>query len=149
MKAQRATVELGMLGGWYVVAGIVALAQAAGHGRPELGLLSAVLGVLVIASSIWVIAMAVLGLRGIEGLPATAQRVSWLSVAARVSLSSVLPVATVIFVSTASAGAGWILGLAYVVLGGAICTAAVLATHVEHLCGARVWRSNHRFYFAR
>ena len=38
---------------------------------------------------------------------------------------------------------------AYTVLGGAICTAAVLATHVEYLCGARVWRCNSRFYFAR
>ena len=41
------------------------------------------------------------------------------------------------------------LGGAYAVLGGAICIAAVLATHVEYLCGARVWRCNSRFYFAR
>ena len=41
------------------------------------------------------------------------------------------------------------LGVAYALLGGAICTAAVLATHVEYLCGARVWRCHSRFYFAR
>jgi hypothetical protein len=149
MKARRVIVELGMLGGWYAVAGIVALAQAAGHGRPEFGVPTAVLAVLVIGGSIWVVGMAVHRLRGIEGLPDAARRVSWLSVAAQAWLASALPVATVIVVSTASAGAGWILGLAYAVLGGALCTAAVLAAHVEHLCGARVWRSSTRFYFAR
>jgi hypothetical protein len=149
MKAQRATVELGMLGGWYIAAGLAALAQAADHGRPEFGPLTAVLGALVIAGSLGVIAVAVHRLREIEGLPETAQRVSWLSVAARVSLTSMLPVATAIMVSTASADAGWILGCACAVLGAALCIAAVLATHVEYLCGARVWRSSHRFYFAR
>lgn len=150
MRAQRATVELGLLGGWYVLAGIVALALVAGEGGPEFGVLAAVLGVLVLAGAVWVIGTAVQRLRGIEGLlPETAQRVSGLWVAARVSLSSVLPVAAVLAVSTVSHEAGWALGLAYTVLGGAICTAAVLATHVEHLCGARVWRSSGRFYFAR
>jgi hypothetical protein len=149
MKARRAIVELGMLGGWYVAAGAVALAHAAGHGRPELGLPAAVLAVVVIGGAVWVIGLAVHRLRGIEGLPEAAQRVSGPSVAARVLLSSVLPVGTVIAVSTASAGAGGILGLAYAVLGAAICTAAVLTAHVEHLCGARVWRSNSRFYFGR
>ena len=150
MKAHRATVELGTLGGWYVLAGIAALAHVAGRGGPEFGVLAAVLGVLVIGSSIWVIGMAVHRLRGIEGLlPETAQRVPRLRVAARVSLSAVLPVATAIVAATASHSAGWMFGLAYAVLGGSICIAAVLATHVEHLCGARVWRANTRFYFAR
>lgn len=65
------------------------------------------------------------------------------------SLSSVVPVGTVLYVATNSAYAAWILGLTYVALGLAWSTVAVLATHVEYLCGARVWRSNHRFYFAR
>jgi hypothetical protein len=88
-------------------------------------------------------------LNAIEGLPDTAKRVSWLSVAGRVALSSVLPVATVVALSMTTTGGAWILGLAYAVLGGAICATALLASHVEHLCGARVWRSSHRFYFAR
>ena len=138
-----------MLGGWYVVAGAVALAHAAGHGRPQLGPPEALGAVAVLAGALWVIGLAVHRLRGIEGLPEAAERVSGRSVAARVLLSSVLPVGTVIAASTASAGAGGILGLAYAVLGGALCTAAVLTAHVEHLCGARVWRSSSRFYFAR
>lgn len=150
MKAQRATVELGILGGWYVLAGIVALAQVAGRGRPELGAPAMVLGVLVIVGSIGVIGMAVQRLRGIEGLlPETAQRRSPAWVAARASLSAVLPFAMALVASTASHEAGWALGVAFAVLGGSICTAAVLATHVEHLCGARVWRASTRFYFAR
>jgi hypothetical protein len=150
MKAQRATVELGILGGWYVLAGVVALAQVAGRGGPEFGVLAAILGVLVIAGSITVIGMAVHRLREIEGLlPETAQRVSRLWVAARVSLAAVLPVATAIVVATASHDAGWILGLACAALGASIWTAAVITTHVEHLGGARVWRANTRFYFAR
>jgi hypothetical protein len=150
MKAQRATIELGMLGGWYLVAGIVALAQVAGRGGPEFGVPAAVLGVLVISGSIAVIALAVHRLREIEGLlQETAQRLSGLWVAARVSLLSALPVGTVIVVATASPGAGWILGLACAVLGVALCTAAALAVHVEHLAGARVFRASDRFYFAR
>jgi hypothetical protein len=97
----------------------------------------------------WVIVMAVRGLRDIEGLPETAKRRSWLFVAARVSLSSLLPIGTVVLLSTLSTAAGWGLGLAYVVLGAAVCAIAALAGHVEHLCGARVWRANNRFYFAR
>jgi hypothetical protein len=149
MKAQRATVELGMLGGWYVVAGLAALLHAADNGVPEVGTLAAVLGALAGVGSVWVIGMAVHRLREIEGLPETAQRVSVLWVAARASLLAVLPVAAVVFVSMSSTSAGQTLGVAYAVLGGAICTAAVLATHVEYLCGARVWRCNSRFYFAR
>lgn len=138
-----------MLGSCYLLTGIVALVQAAGHGRPELGALAAVLGVLVLAGAISVIAVAVHRLREIEGLPPTAQRVSWVFVVARVSLLSGLPIATVVALSITSAGSGWILGLVFAVLGGAICAAAALAVHVEYLCGARVWRSNRRFYFAR
>ena len=138
-----------MLGGCYLVTGLVALAQAVGHGRPELGVLAAVLGVLVLAGASWVIGMAVHGLREIQGLPETAVRMSWPSVAVRVSLSSLLPIATVVALTTMAPGAGWIFGLAFAVLGAAICAAAVLASHVEYLCGARVWRSNLRFYFAR
>jgi len=137
------------MGGWYLLTGVVALAQAADRGRPAFGLFAAVLGALVIIAALWVIAMAVRGLRDIEGLPATARRRSWLSVATRVSLSSLLPVGTVVLLSTMSPGAGWVLGLAYLILGAAICAAALLASHVEHLCGARVWRASHRFYFAR
>ena len=149
VKAQRATVELGLLGGSYLATGIVALAQAVGHGRPDFDVMIAALGVLVIAAAIWVIGLAVHRLNGIEGLPDTAKRVSWLAVAARVALSSVLPVATVVALSMTTTAAGWILGVTYTVLGGAICATALLASHVEHLCGARVWRSSHRFYFAR
>ena len=149
MKAQRATVELGMMGSWYVVAGLVALAQAIGHRKPELGLPAVVLGALVVAASIALIGMAVYRLRGIEGLPATARRASWLAVAARASLASALPAATAVFLSVTSTDAGWILGLTFLVLGAALCTVAALATHVEHLCGARVWRADRRFYFAR
>ena len=79
---------------------------------------AALLGVSIVAAAISVIGLAVHRLNGIEGLPETAKRVSWLAVA-------------------------------YAVLGGAICATALLASHVEHLCGARVWRSRHRFYFAR
>ena len=148
VKAQRASVELGLLGGSYLVTGIAALAYAAAHGHLEFGLTVAITGVLVVACAIVVIGLAVHRLNGIEGLPETAKRGSWLSVTARVVLSSVLPVATVVMLSMTSTG-GWILGLVYAVLGGAICATALLASHVEHLCGARVWRSNNRFYFAR
>jgi hypothetical protein len=149
VKAQRAITELGLMGGWYLLTGSVALAQAADRGRPPFGLLVAGLGALVIAVASWVIVMAVRGLRDIQGLPETAKRRSWLSVAAGVSLSSLLPIATVVLLSTLSTAAGWGLGLAYVVLGAAVCATAVLAGHVERLCGARVWRANNRFYFAR
>ena len=75
---------------------------------------------------------------------------SGLWVAARVSLSAVLPVGGGgLRLDEPPASAGQTLGGAYAVLGGAICIAAVLATHVEYLCGARVWRCNSRFYFAR
>src|SRR3954469_11659654 len=96
VRAQRATVELGLLGGSYLATGLVALAHSAGRGRPEVDVMIAALGVLVVAAAIWVIGLAVHRLNGIEGLPETARRVSWLSVAARVALSSVLPVATVV-----------------------------------------------------
>jgi hypothetical protein len=149
VRAQRATVELGLLGGSYLATGLVALAQAAGDGRPEVDVMIAGFGVLVVVAAIWVIGLAVHRLNAIEGLPDTARRVSWLSVAARVALSSVLPVATVVALSMTTTGGAWILGVTYAVLGGAICATALLAGHVEHLCGARVWRARHRFYFAR
>ncbi len=149
MKARHATVELGTLGGWYLAAGLLTLLQAADRGVPEFGTLTVVLGAFVLAGSVGVIGMAVYRLREIESLPPTARRVSRPWVAARVSLSALLPVAAVVVVSMASVPAGQTLGGAYAVLGGAICIAAVLATHVEYLCGARVWRCNSRFYFAR
>lgn len=150
MKAQRATVELGTLGGWCLAAGVLTLARVAGRGVPEFGLPAAVLGALVLACSIYVIGMSVRRLNAIEGLlPETVQRVSWPWVATRASLAVLVPIGTVAFLATSSDDAAWTLGLAYAVLGGAICAAAVLATHVEHLCGARVWRSDNRFYFAR
>jgi hypothetical protein len=150
MKARRVTVELGMLGGCSILAGLISLAQAADQGRPELGPLAAVLGVLVVGASLWVIGLAVHRLRGIEGLlPETARRVSPPAVAARVSLACAVPLATLALLASTHAGAGWILGSAFAVLGAAIWTAALLATHVEYLSGARVWRSDHRFYFAR
>ena len=149
VKAQRAIVELGLLGGFSVAAGIFALARAANHGTPELGAFEVVLGGVILVCACWVIGTAVHGLREIQGLPETARRMSWPAVAARVSLSSILPVGTVVFLSVSAASAGWILGLGYVVLGGALCAVALLASRVEHLCGARVWRANNRFYFAR
>jgi len=149
VKAQRATIELGLLGSCYLVTGLAAVAEAAGRGKPELGALAAVIGVLVLGGAIWVIGMAVHGLREMQGLPETAKRVSWLSVAGRVLLSCALPVATVVMLSMMSVSASWILGLTCTVLGSAICATAALASHVESLCGARVWRSSNRFYFAR
>ena len=146
MKAHRAIVELGLLGALYLVAGIVAVSH---DGVPAFGRLAAVLGVLVTGGVIWLIAMAFYRLREIEGLPETAKRVSWPAVAARVSLASVPQVATLVLLSTTSPGGAWLLGLAYAVIGGALFATAVLASHVEHLCGARVWRSSNRFYFAR
>ena len=60
------------------------------------------------------IALALLKLRDIEGLPETAKRVSWLSVVLRVTLLSVLPAATVVVLATTSAGQ--LLGLTFAVL---------------------------------
>jgi hypothetical protein len=149
VKARRAIVELGLHGSWYMATGLVALGHAAGHGAPDFGALAAVLGVLVGVTVIYVIGLAVYRLREIEGLPETARRLSWPSIAARVALSSGAPVGLIFLLSSASSDAGWLFGLTYAVLGAAIWAIAVLAGHVEHLCGARVWRSNHRFYFAR
>lgn len=138
-----------MLGGWFVLAAAVALLQASERGGPEFGAVAMGLGVLVVLGAIGVIGVAVHGLREIQGLPETAQRMPVLWAALRVSLSVVVPVGAAVFASTASAGAGWILGLAFAALGAALCIAAALATHVEYLCGARVWRAQARFYFAR
>jgi hypothetical protein len=150
MKAHRATVELGLLGSWHLVAGALALTQVVGRDAPDLGLPVAVLGALVVAIAACVIGVAIRQLNAIDGmLPEKVQRVSLVWVATRVSLAGVIPVGGAILAANASPAAGWILGLAYIVLGVAICAAAVLATHVEHLCGARVWRSNLHFYFAR
>src|SRR6478735_11123972 len=97
-----------MMGAWYGLTGVVALARAA---RPDFGVLGIVLAAGAVVAAISVIAMAVLRLRDIEGLPETAKRASWRSVAARVSLSALPPIATVVLLSATSAGLAWVLGL--------------------------------------